>query len=169
MRKVRSVFWALSLVALSATAAHAQRFGAQLDWGTDSDLGIGARVEFPIALASEGILAGTYLIGSFDYFFPDCESDLVDCSYFEFNGNVAAPVQVEGTLKPYVGAGLNMARASVDVQGVGGGSDTQLGLNLLGGLRFAIGSLSSFAEARVELSGGEQFVVTWGIMLGRNR
>lgn len=169
MRKLRSAFVALSVLALAAGAAQGQRFGGQVDWGTDTDLGIGARLEYDLAggLGGGNLLSRAYLIGSFDYFFPNCDGDGVDCGYFEFNGNVATPLDVASTLKPYVGAGLNMARASAKAAGVST-SDTQVGLNLLGGLKFAIGSLSSFAEARLELSGGEQFVITWGLLFGPN-
>jgi opacity protein-like surface antigen len=164
MRKLRCAVVAFSMLAISAGVAHGQRFGAQVNWADDADLGLGARVELPIALASEGALAGTFLIGSFDYFFPD------GYDYFEFNGNVGVPVSPQSALNPYVGAGLNMARASaeVDVPGVDA-SNTELGLNALGGIRFGIGTLSSFAEARLELSGGEQLVLTFGILFGGSR
>lgn len=170
MRKLRSAFVALSVLAFTAAAAQGQRFGGQVDWGTDTDVGIGARLEYDLGagLGGGNILSRAYLIGSFDYFFPDCGAgDGVDCSYFEFNGNVATPLDVASTLKPYLGAGLNMARASAKAAGVSN-SDTQVGLNVLGGIKFAIGSLSSFAEARLELSGGDQFVISWGLLFGPN-
>jgi len=162
MWKLRTAFVALAVLALGAGSAQAQRFGAQVSWADDVDLGIGGRLEydFGASLADEGTLSHTYLIGSFD-FFPDCGND---CSYFEFNGNLAVPVNAENSLNPYVGGGLNMGRISV-----GSGSDTQFGLNVLGGLKFTIGKLASFAEARMELKGESQFVLTFGVLLGENR
>jgi hypothetical protein len=68
-----------------------------------------------------------------------------------------------------VGAGLNLAHVSVDVPGVPGGSDTDLGLNALAGLRFPLGTFSAFAEARAELGGGKQLVLTFGALLGGSR
>jgi hypothetical protein len=161
MLNLRSVFVGLTVLAVSAGAAQGQRFGAQVSWADDTDLGIGARLEYDIgaSLAEEGTLSRTYLIGSFDYF-PDCGQE---CSYFEFNGNLAVPVS-SATLNPYVGTGLNMGRISV-----GDASDTQFGLNLLGGLKFAISRLASFAEARLELKDESQLVLTFGVMLGSNR
>ena len=161
MRTLRSALIAFSVLALGAGTAQGQRFGAQLDWGDDTDLGIGGRLEYDVgaSLASEGTLSRAYLIGSFDYF-PDCGTD---CNYFEFNGNLAVPVS-SATLNPYLGAGLNMGRVSA-----GNASDTQFGLNVLGGLKFAISKLASFAEARIELKDNSQLVLTWGIMLGQNR
>jgi opacity protein-like surface antigen len=160
MRNLRSAVVAVAVLALSSGAVQGQRFGVQVNWADGADLGLGARVELPLALASEGILAGTYLIGSFDYFFPD------NFDYFEFNANVAVPVSTTSALNPYVGAGLNMARRSFDADDA---SHTDLGLNALGGIKFGIGQLASFAEARLELGGGDQLVLTWGVLLGRNR
>jgi opacity protein-like surface antigen len=164
MRKLRIGLVALSALVLGAGSAHAQRFGAQVNWAEDADLGLGARAELPLGLGSEGVLASTYLIGSFDYFFPSNDN----LNYFEFNANVAVPVDPASALKPYVGTGLNMARWSVDSPG-GDNSNTDLGLNLLGGIKFALGNLASFAEARLELGGGEQFVLTFGVIVGENR
>lgn len=59
---------------------------------------------------------------------------------------------------------------SVEYDDFGGtisGSDTKLGLNLLGGLQFQIGSLNAFSEAWLQLSGGEQFGLTFGLLFGR--
>jgi len=160
MQKLRIAFVALSVLFIGAGSVQAQRIGAQVDWGNDSDLGLGVRLEQEVgpSLASEGSLAHAYLIGSFDLFFPNVGN------YFEFNGNVAVPVDPASTLNPYVGAGLNMARYSGNSHG-----NTDLGLNLLGGLRFAVGKLSSYAEARLELGGGDQFLVSFGVLLGGNR
>jgi opacity protein-like surface antigen len=164
MWKVRTAFVALAMLALGAGSAQAQRFGAQVSWADDADLGLGARMEVPVPLGSEGALAALYLVGSFDYFFPDCD----DCSYIEFNANVAIPVNTTSNLNPYVGGGLNMSRSSVEILGESD-SDTRLGLNALGGLKFAIGNLASFAEARLELKDESQLVLTFGVLLGENR
>ena len=43
-------------------------------------------------------------------------------------------------------------------------SDTDLGLNLLGGTLFGRGKVNPFVELRVELAGGEQFVLTGGVL-----
>ena len=115
-----------------------------------------------------------FAIGSFDYFFPDDGSGSVegvsyDLSYFEVNANVAYPFVIEDSpLLPYVGGGLNLARISLDLDMPGASaseSETELGLNLLGGSKFDIGAaVVPFLEFRVELSGGEQFVISGGIL-----
>jgi hypothetical protein len=157
----RVVLGIAAAFAISASSLHAQRFGVQLNWADDADLGVGARLEvgLPNVFTTTGALSRTYLIGSFDYFF-DCNN----CTYWELNGNLAVPIAATG-VDPYVGAGLNIAHISFDSD-IPFDSHTDLGINLLGGLRFPIGTLSAFGEGRLEVDGGEQFVLTFGILLG---
>ncbi|MGH7553362.1 MAG: hypothetical protein ACREMQ_10105, partial [Longimicrobiales bacterium] len=90
----------------------------------------------------------------------------VDCSYWELSLNGAVPL-VAGNIDPYVGGGLNLARFTSEADALGVEVDnTDLGLNLLGGLRFMLGTLSTFAEARAELAGGKQLVLTFGALFG---
>ena len=164
--KTWRVFAAVTAALVIGTAdAQAQAFGVQGSWGDDTDLGIGARLELglPNLLTSEGPLANTFLIGSFDYFFPDFCDAFDDCSYWEINGNLAVPI-TSSTIDPYAGAGLNIARMSVLDS-----SETEVGLNLLGGLRFNLGGLGAFGEGRFVLSGSEQFVLTFGVLVGGTR
>jgi opacity protein-like surface antigen len=151
-------------LAISAGSAQAQAFGVQANYANDFDFGIGARLEYglPNLITSSGKLANTFLIGSVDFFFPDCGGG--DCSYMEGNLNLAVPVGAS-SLRPYAGAGLNYARISVDT-GFGDASSSEIGVNVLGGLRFNLGGMSTFGEARYELGGGEQFVLTFGVLLG---
>ncbi|MEN8144359.1 MAG: hypothetical protein ABFS14_05350, partial [Gemmatimonadota bacterium] len=152
MRKVLLTFAFLLFLAGTAKEAQAQaRFGVQANIAEDFDFGVGARV----ALSPPGP-SPIKLIGSFDLYFPD---DPVD--YWELNGNIVYVVPVQNSaVAPYVGGGLNIAHASVD--GVPFASDTEAGLNLLGGIEFG-GTVPIFVEAKVEVEGGEQFVVTGGI------
>lgn len=136
------------------------RFGVQADFGDNFDFGIGARLEYvPRALFRN---APVLSAASFDWFFPDTPPG-VDVQYWEINYNIYY-LWTADALRPYAGGGLNIAHASADVGGFGG-SDTKVGLNLGGGLRFrTAGRLTPFIEARVELSGGEQFVLTGGLV-----
>ena len=43
-------------------------------------------------------------------------------------------------------------------------SDTDLGINLLAGTQFGTKAVTPFVELRVELAGGEQFVITGGLL-----
>jgi opacity protein-like surface antigen len=179
MKATRVGMVLMTLAAGGASAAQAQRFGPQLSWSDDFDFGLGARVEIPFEglFTDEGPFSRTFGIGSFDYFFPDCDFTIeeteFDCSYWELNANLAVPIAASG-IDPYAGAGLNVARLSYDYDSddfpdVEVGSDTEIGLNLLAGLRFPVGGLAAFLEGRFEISGGEQFVLTGGVLLGGPR
>ena len=147
-----------------APQASAQQFGVHLNWADDVDLGIGARAMFDlgglVSSSDDDPLANLKGVVSGDYFFWDC--DPFDCTYFEINGNAIYPFELEDSdLQPYVGGGLNFA--SVDFEGSG---DTDVGLNLLGGINFDLGGFAAFAEAKTEVGGGDQFVLTFGVLLG---
>jgi opacity protein-like surface antigen len=141
------------------------RFGLQGNWADEADFGVGARVQFDL----DDVYRGLGAVASFDYFFPE-DDDLVeslgvdtDTTYWEVNAN--ATYTLRGRIAPYFGAGLNLAHGSVDLD-VGrfeleNEGDTELGVNLLGGVRFA---RHLFAEGRIELGGGEQFVLTAGFV-----
>ncbi len=143
------------------------RAGANLAWGDDADFGIGGRIGFGLGSISER--HPVEAIVSFDYFFPDEGGSGVDLTYWEINANGIWKFNLPNSgVAPYLGAGLNFARASVDVSGIGGGSDSKVGLNILGGLRFNVmGAVQPFAEARIELGGGEQLVLAFGVLFGK--
>ncbi len=166
MKRLLTLAGVAALV-LAPTQANAQRsvfFGPQLNWGDDADFGIGGRVlvdipgRFPLSI-----------IGSFDYFFPDEDVAGVDLTYWEINGNLVYNFAIASapTFTPYAGTGLNIAYFSTDVQttvGQVGDSETDLGLNFLGGGRVQVGSIAPFFELRIEAWGGEQFVITGGVL-----
>lgn len=161
---MKKLLWSLAGAALlfgAGSAAQAQQampvnFGVQASFADDTDFGVGARVELGLAQLSPRLFA----IGSFDWFFPD------GFDYFEVNANLGYSIPLTSpTFVPYVGGGLNIARASVKVFGESH-SDTEVGLNVLGGTKFKPVSarFTPFLEARVELNGGEQFVISGGIL-----
>jgi hypothetical protein len=139
-------------------------FGVQASWGDDADLGLGARVQLDL----ENVKPGLAAVGSFDYFFPGNGGVTgVDISYWEANANVTYSFELKGRpFRPYVGTGLNLAHGSgsVDILGISaGGSDNNIGANLLGGVAFSKGNLKPFVEAKFELGGGKQFVLSGGV------
>jgi len=137
------------------------RLGPQLSYGSSSELGLGGRLH--AHLRSPDRLS---IIGTFDWFFPD-EPPGEDRTYWELNGNVAYNFRIEGTtaVSPYAGGGLNVAYSSRRPEvGGDGASDTDLGVNLLGGTLFGSGPVFPYFELRVELAGGEQFVLTGGVL-----
>jgi hypothetical protein len=146
----------LSVFALAVGNAEVSgqtQLGAQLSYGDKADFGLGARVEVPIRNFGQGLRG----IGSLDLFFPDNDNN-----HFELNGNIAYGFSIEGnnSLFPYVGSGLSLAHMSDGNDN----SNTDLGLNLLAGTAFAAEHLSPFVEARFEVGGGEQLVITAGVL-----
>lgn len=159
MRKGIIAFACLALFAAGDLHAQQSRqvfFGPQLSWGDDADIGIGGRVE--------GLLSNSHLMitGTFDWFFPD--NDNID--YWEINGNLAYRFDIRNSpnIHPYAGGGLNVAHVSVDGPNDLNGSDTDLGLNLVGGSEFTAGGVKPFVELRVSIEGGDQFVITGGVL-----
>jgi len=164
MKRLVTALGCLSVLALSTADLHGQvRFGAQASYGDDTDFGLGVRLTS--SLRSLFPRTPIAFHGSFDYFFPDEGGSGVDLTYWEINPNVVYLVPVRNsTLGPYVGGGLNIAYASVDV-GFGSESDTELGLNLVGGLQFGTATrLRPYVEVRLTVSGGDQFVLTGGLL-----
>lgn len=170
------VAFAAAALFVAAPAQAQVAFGPQVSFGTESDLGVGGRVELPvggmITQDAESVMAGLKLIGSFDYYFWDeegCDQDGVSCSWMDINANGAVPIPLEG-FSPYVGAGLNIAMVSVSFDDCPAGfdcdtSETETGINVLGGLNFPLGGLAAFAEGRLVLSGeADQFAITAGIL-----
>lgn len=142
-----------SVFILAPAQAQAQlRVGPTVAFHDDFDFGVGAMVGFGLPALGDGV----NFLGDFTYFFPDVDN----FDYLELNGNIAADIPIEGSaVAPFVLGGLNVARVSVDNPTLGDASNTELGLNLGGGIRFAAGALEPMVGARVELSGGEGFVL----------
>src|SRR6185312_2544351 len=102
------VFAVLGVVGSVASRAEAQfRFGANVDWATDTDFGIGARGSFGLGKATTLPIEG---LVTFDYFFPGNS-----VSYWELSGNAIYRFAVkESSIAPYAGAGLLIAHTSID-------------------------------------------------------
>lgn len=174
MKRLLIAAFAVLIASALAQPAQAQvQFGVQANYADDFDFGIGARAQFDLGsmLQLEGAMASLRGAVTGDFYFPDCGG--VDCSYMEINGNALYPFEVEGDLEPYAGGGLNIARFSTEfTEPVSGttssSSDTDLGLNAIGGANFDLGSMAAFAEAKIEIGGGEQFVLTFGVLFGGN-
>lgn len=167
MHKVRNLLVAVALVVVGATNAQAQRFGAQISWGDKSDIGLGVRGEWDFAnkMTTTGAFSRAFIIGQLDYYFVECARG-VSCTYLEINPSLAVPFTTSTGVKPYAGAGLHISYNSSSAGGTSN-SDTGLGLNLLGGLRFDLGGMDAFSEARLGLGGDyEQLALSFGVLFG---
>lgn len=147
MRKLLTCSAFAVLLLLAATPdAHAQ---AAVDLGVRGSYEVDA-IESPAL----GVDARISTIGlpvvinpAFDYYFVD-EDEVDAASFFQFTTNALYEFGYENQVfTPYAGPGLSISRAS------NGSSDTDLGLNLVAGARFGLGSLTPFIQAQFALGG----------------
>lgn len=155
MKKLLAVLGLVAAFSLltSAPSSAQVHLGPQISLGDDSDVGIGGRL-----VAGVSQYEGVEFAGSFNVFFPEGDLD-----WWEINGNLIYNFRIEDAevFRPYAGGGLNVTR--LDAPGVDG--DTQLGLNVLGGAKFPNdGPVTPYLELRGIIEGGEQLVITGGIL-----
>jgi hypothetical protein len=154
------------LAVATPTAANAQMgFVAQASYAIDGAeaLGIGGGVNFGIGSLTEKY--GIRLETTFDYFLVDDPASL-----WQINGNLLYDLKSVPNL--YLGAGVNYSKFGNDggeacvgtvCVDFDGASNSDIGLNILGGYKLGSGKMAPFVQARFELGGGEQLVVTGGI------
>lgn len=135
-------------------------FVAQASYALDGieELGIGGGINFGIGSLTEK--HGIRLETTFDYFLA--EDPL---TYWQINGNLLYDLKSVKNL--YLGAGVNYSKASVDCEvcdAFGFDADaSDVGLNILGGFKLGSGKMAPFVQARFELGGGENLMLTGGI------
>lgn len=153
MKKLVSAFATAAFLAVGASGVHAQvQIGPTVAFSDDFDFGLGATLQ----AQAPGLGEGIGFLGEFLVFFPDPDG----LSYFEINGNVtyAFPL-ANSTVLPFALGGLNIARASVDTGGLGSVSNTEIGLNLGGGLTFDLGTFRPSAGGRFAIGDNDHFVI----------
>lgn len=183
MKGTRAVVAAAVVGALGASTLEAQdvKVGAQASLAQDTDFGIGPRIEIGLGQA----ITGLAVVGSFDYFFPDSFQLIIpgrdapftaEVDYWEINANLIYGFTVANApgVEPYVGAGIVFSRISGNFTGPDTdeeASETNAGINLVGGAKFPLTGITPFVEARLELKGDDplgvedQFVLTGGILV----
>lgn len=153
---------ALGLAFATPSTASAQMgFLVKANYADDMEFGAGAGVTF--GLGSLTTNSGIRAEATFDYFFPGN-----DLTYWEANAN--ALMDIKSVPGLYVGAGAHYYNYSFDMDEGACGifedlcewDDSGIGLNLLGGWNFA-GSKGPFVQAKFEVGGGEQLVISGGI------
>jgi opacity protein-like surface antigen len=166
MKARTSVMMALLLAFALPLASQAQwRLGANAGYDVDiKDFLIGVNAQFTIPGAA---IAGVPLQFSpgFD-FYPGVGSGV---TYWIADMDAHYPIQARG-LNPFIGGGLYMSRASVDAGTLGSISDTNLGLNLMGGAEFGTHeTIRPYAEGKFRLGSGSSFIIKGGLsfILGR--
>lgn len=146
------------LVAPGAVAAQTIA-GPFLAFHDDFDFGVGGYVTIP----AEDIHENLAFSGSFGYFFPDSGFGGADVTYWEFNADAVLRIPTESAVRPFVLAGINLARVSVDAAGPGGGSSTEAGLNIGGGVAFPGESFTPMVGAKAQIDGGDGFMIFAGL------
>jgi outer membrane immunogenic protein len=157
---MRKLLWSVALVGMLAapTAVQAQlEAGPILAYYDDLEaIGVGAFIAIPVPQLAEGFA----IVPDFTWYFPD------GFDYFEVNGDIAYffPVAADSPVAPFAFGGLSIGRTSIDFGGtIGSQSDTDVGLNLGGGVQFAAGSINPFAGAKFELRDNTGFVIFGGL------
>ncbi|HWV57130.1 MAG TPA: hypothetical protein VNZ57_06630 [Longimicrobiales bacterium] len=89
-----------------------------------------------------------------------------DVTQLVFNGDLTVPFPTPTAVTPYVGAGINTSRRTFEV-GDQIRSNTRAGRNLLGGLRFGLGTMTAFAWAQYSTTAGGYITTSFGLLRGR--
>lgn len=151
-------------------------FGVQVDWNKfqntrGSDAGVGARLEAGSAVR---------FIGAFDYYFVDTAilgedstpNNDFKLKFYEISADLAYYFPT-GPVRPYIGGGVSISKRTfhnVELSNFFDDNKTELGGNVLGGLKFNDGGVvEPFVEARGVFYGGNEkfnnrFVLTGGIV-----
>ena len=168
MKKLLAGSAVLALIALPA-GVHAQSFtiGPTVGFHGEADFGIGGYISIPLDDESERLAIN----GSFGMFFPSGASigtTEVDIDYWEANADLVYSLPIDASVAPFAMAGLNIARVSGGVssdlieQDLSA-SNTEVGINLGGGIVFPNDTVRPFVGAKYEIGGGEDFMVFGGI------
>jgi hypothetical protein len=135
MKRLVFTLFALAFVFAPLPSQAQVALGPKVAFGTDDiGPGVGVAVELPLPSLHESV----GLLGDFTYFFPDAEA----LDYFQLNANLTYDFSTDGSITPFALGGLVIARTSVDIDtqfGDFGGSSTDIGLNLGGGIAFDAG------------------------------
>lgn len=133
---------------LPSTVSAQATLGPALAYHDDYKLGVGVGLNVPIQEFDEGVA----ILADFFYFFPDGS-----INYLELNGNLTYSFALDRSpVTPFALAGANISNTSEDVTDA---SRTEVGLNLGGGLYFALGRVRPTVGAKIEVGGGRGFVL----------
>lgn len=166
MRKILLTLGVIgAFVALPGAASAQAMVGPYLAFHDDFDFGFGGFVGIPVTELHEDLA----FWGDFGYFFPgDHGYNGVDVDYWELNANATFRFPLENTdLMPWALAGLNLSSesfsAGLNGNGDSSATDTEVGLNLGGGLTLMSGPIQPFVGVKFELGGGNGAVIFTGV------
>lgn len=143
---LRVLALAAALGTVPAAAQAQATLGPIVQYHDYADFGVGVALELP----ASGLAENLNFLGDFTVFFPDAPG--VDV--LQINGNLTYDFPLEdGSVLPFALAGLNVTRFSFDSDAIP--SNTELGLNIGGGIKFDAGPLRPTVGFRLELEGGD--------------
>ena len=125
--------------------------------------------EFFIGADGRFTVAGLPVIlnGAFDWYFVDdtfLGNTDVDASFFQLSFNALYEFGTNNqSFTPYAGAGLSLNRGKLEVGNLDQ-SNTEFGINVLGGATFGFGNLKPFAQAQLTFGEFDLFTIGGGIL-----
>jgi hypothetical protein len=134
------------------------------EYDSDHDFGFGVRGQVPLerVFSPEGGLGGATvsrleIAGSLHRFSPGDDTILIGST------DLVLPLfpLADGQARTYVGGGLHLGRRSFDA----GGTDTELGANLMGGVRFDRRAFAPYFEVRGGVGGYSSLSAMLGVRL----
>jgi hypothetical protein len=157
MRKLLSAVALVGMLAVPGSAeAQAQTVigGVGAYYDDLEAFGIGAYVAIPVPQVYDGLSINP----NFVFFFPD------NGDYWELNGDVVLsfPLEDDSPIIPFALGGISIGRSSFDAFGVSA-SDTDIGLNLGGGVVFPLETVRPVAGAKFEIRDNTGFVIFGGV------
>jgi len=161
LNRLRLLTTGLLLTAIQTAGAQVQ-VGPQVSLGSDSGLGIGGRIVFPVRSVP------SIIDGAFDANFFTGGGSAVD-SWLDANSNLRVRVPLARDFTTRIGAGVNSTHISTKQETPGTRTATRFGLNLVASAELPERRLAPFVELRAVVGGSEQVVLTGGITLGKRR
>ena len=139
----------------TATAQIGIRVGPRVGYEIDdlNDLFVGADVRLDVATLP------VIINPAFDYYLTD------GFDLFQLSANALYTFGINNAVfTPYAGAGVGITRVSVDSE-FGDASNTDVGLNIIGGAEFGFGGLRPFVQAQLTLDGESDLTTIAGGLL----
>ncbi len=159
MKTIKIVLISLCLFGFVDAAQAQFRLGPLVAFGSDTDLGLGAKAKFDL---NEKFKISPSLI----FLSSNKEETIlgdISATLFELNGDVHYAFSETESVMFYALGGLSVGFASVKLLGESA-STTEIGLNLGAGGEFAIGDkFNAFAETKFGIGGFDQLLISAGI------
>lgn len=162
---MRKLFGTVALVGILALPGAVQAqgttvVGGLLAYHTDAEaVGIGVYAGIPLASVHPNLS----IKPDFTFYFPD------GYDYWELNGDAVWRFDLANNQQiiPFALGGINIAHTSVSVAGFSA-SNTDIGLNLGGGVIFPLESIRPVVGAKFEIQDNTGFVLFGGVGFGIN-